>query len=98
MQLIVDDYKIANLTISRNCKRISENLLVRIDNKKVYEGLEFEEEQMQHRASAQKRLKIIHEEIVHIMKQTYEVFRTDGQEVNTRMENAVQKLRVNCYT
>ncbi|XP_033636218.1 dynein heavy chain 2, axonemal-like isoform X2 [Asterias rubens] len=92
VQVIVDDYKIANLTISRNCKRISENLLVRIDNKKVYEGLEFEEEQMQHRASAQKRLKIIHEEIVHIMKQTYEVFRTDGQEVQNHWHRYTEKM------
>jgi dynein heavy chain len=82
VQVIVDDYKIANLTISRNCKRISETLLVRIDSKKVYEGLEFEEEQMKHRASAQTKLKLIHEDIVNIMKQTYEVFRSDGQEVS----------------
>ena len=46
MQEIVDDYKNANLTISKNCKKISEMLLVKIDGKKHYENLEFEEEQV----------------------------------------------------
>lgn len=46
MQDIVDDYKNANLTISKNCKKISEMLLVKIDGKRVYDNLEFEEEQV----------------------------------------------------
>ena len=46
VQEIVDDYKNANLTISKNCKKISEMLLVKIDGKKHYENLEFEEEQV----------------------------------------------------
>ena len=48
MQDIVDDYKNANLTISKNCKKISEMLLVKIDGKRVYDNLEFEEEQVIH--------------------------------------------------
>lgn len=48
MQDIVDDYKNANLTISKNCKKISEMLLVKIDGKRVYDNLEFEEEQVMH--------------------------------------------------
>ena len=46
VQDIVDDYKNANLTISKNCKKISEMLLVKIDGKRVYDNLEFEEEQV----------------------------------------------------
>lgn len=46
VQEIVDEYKNANLTISNNCKKISEMLLVKIDGKKHYENLEFEEEQV----------------------------------------------------
>ena len=42
----MDDYKNANLTISKNCKKISEMLLVKIDGKRVYDNLEFEEEQV----------------------------------------------------
>ena len=48
VQDIVDDYKNANLTISKNCKKISEMLLVKIDGKRVYDNLEFEEEQVMH--------------------------------------------------
>ena len=44
----MDDYKNANLTISKNCKKISEMLLVKIDGKRVYDNLEFEEEQVHH--------------------------------------------------
>lgn len=108
----MDDYKNANLTISTNCKKISEMLLVKIDGKRVYDNLEFEDEQVtgfseltftfwtllgissssdetnqcfclqkNHRSLVQTRLQVIHVEIVGIMKQTYEVFKHDGQEV-----------------
>lgn len=46
VQDIVDDYKNANLTMSKNCKKISEMLLVKIDGKRVYDNLEFEDEQV----------------------------------------------------
>lgn len=77
----MDDYKIANLTVSKSCKRISETLLVSIDGKKVYEGLEFEDDQLRHRNNTQKQLQLIHEEIVATMRKTFEVFKTDGVEV-----------------
>ena len=123
MQDIVDDYKNANLTISKNCKKISEMLLVKIDGKRVYDNLEFEDEQVTklifplnnnilfffismfseywrfiiplkvnqclifnlqkiHGSNVQTRLQVIHIEVVSIMKQTYEVFKHDGQEVD----------------
>lgn len=46
VQGIVDDYKNANLMISKNCVKISEMLLVKIDGKRVYDNLEFEDEQV----------------------------------------------------
>ena len=46
IQAIVDSYKGANLNIQSNCKNISELLLVKIDGKKVYENLEFDEDQV----------------------------------------------------
>ena len=46
MQNIVDGYKNANLTIAANCRTISEMLLIRIDGKRVYDNLEFEDEQV----------------------------------------------------
>ena len=46
VQSIVDDHKNANITISKDCKKISEMLLIKIDGKRVYDNLEFEEEQV----------------------------------------------------
>ncbi|XP_077988088.1 dynein axonemal heavy chain 2-like [Glandiceps talaboti] len=92
VQAIVDDYKTANLTISRNCKRISEMLLIKIDGKRVYDNLEFEEEQQRHRNNVQKRLAMIHDEIVSTMRRTYEVFRTDGQEVQNHWYRYTEKM------
>ena len=40
IQTVVNDYKQANSSISNDCRKISEMLLVRIDGKKVYENLE----------------------------------------------------------
>jgi len=46
VQGMVDSYKGANLDIANVGKGISELLLVRIDSHKVYENLEFEEDQV----------------------------------------------------
>ena len=42
----MDDYKSANMQISKHCVKVSETLLVNIDSRKIYENLEFEEEQV----------------------------------------------------
>ena len=69
------------MEISQKCVNISEMILVKIDSRKVYENLEFDEEQERHRSSIQKRLRQLHDEIVSTMKRTYEVFKADGTEV-----------------
>jgi len=43
---MVDSYKGANSDISHMCKAITEMLLVHIDSRRVYEGLEFDEDQV----------------------------------------------------
>lgn len=78
---MVDNYKTANLTISRTCKTLSETLLVRIDPKVTFENLEFENVQQHHRRNIQQRLLEMHRSIVAIMRSTYDVFRSDGPEV-----------------
>lgn len=92
VQDIVDDYKNANLTISKNCKKISEMLLIKIDGKRVYDNLEFEDEQKNHRSLVQTRLQVIHLEVVGVMKQTYEVFKHDGQEVQSHWLRYTEKI------
>ena len=89
IQAIVDSYKGANMNISKTCKQLSETLLVRIDGKKTYENLEFEQDQQKHRDGTQNRLHEMHRQIVSTMKTTYEVFRTDGNEVRQSVQWAV---------
>ncbi|CAM5129622.1 unnamed protein product [Natator depressus] len=81
VQTIVNEYKAATLAIARSAQQISEALLVRITSKRVYNDLEFEEDQKEHRAWVQQKLMDIHEEVTSIMRQTYEVFKHDSAEV-----------------
>ena len=81
VQGVVDNYKGANMNISQTCKTISETLLVRIDSKKVYENLEFEDDQKQHRNNVQTKLHEMHDHIVRTMHDTYKEFRTAGPDV-----------------
>ncbi|XP_043933259.1 dynein axonemal heavy chain 2 [Protopterus annectens] len=92
VQLIVDEYKAANLMIARSAKQISELLLVLIDGKRVYRDLEFEGDQLAHRENIQQKLIQVHEEIVGIMKRTFEVFRNDGPEVYQHWINYTEKM------
>lgn len=81
MQNIVNEYKAATLAVARRAQQMSEALLVRITGKRVYNDLEFEEDQREHRALLQKKLVNFHEDCIAIMRQTYEVFKHDGPEV-----------------
>lgn len=69
------------MAIARRAQQMSEALLVRITGKRVYNDLEFEEDQKDHRELAQKKLVTFHEDSIAIMRQTYEVFKNDGSEV-----------------
>ena len=46
---IVMEYKQANQQIAFKCRSISESLLVNINNKRVYEELQFKDDQLQHK-------------------------------------------------
>lgn len=90
--MIVDSYKGANMDISQTCKNISETLLVRIDSKKIYENLEFDDDQKHHRASIQKKLHEMHDHITRTMRRTYEVFRVDGPDVQQHWLRYTEKM------
>ncbi len=55
--------------------------VVSSSGKKVYEKLDFDSDQQRYRRNVHLRLHNMHEEIINIMRQTYEVFRVDGPEV-----------------
>uniref|UniRef100_A0A4W3H939 Dynein heavy chain tail domain-containing protein n=1 Tax=Callorhinchus milii TaxID=7868 RepID=A0A4W3H939_CALMI len=81
LQLTIDDYKRANVTIAQSSRQISELLLVHIDGKKTYTDHEFKQQQRTHRDAGQKKLLDVHDNILSIMRQTFEVFKNDGSEV-----------------
>ncbi|KAJ7313214.1 hypothetical protein JRQ81_004493, partial [Phrynocephalus forsythii] len=92
VQTIVNEYKAATLAIARRAQQMSEALLVRITGKRVYNDLEFEEDQKEHRALVQKKLVSLHEDSIAIMRQTYEVFKMDGPEVQQHWFNYTIKM------
>lgn len=81
MQTIANEFKASTLTIGWRAQEISETLLVRISGKRVYRDLEFEEDQREHRAAVQQKLMSLHQDVVAIMTNSYEVFKNDGPEV-----------------
>ncbi|XP_062240587.1 dynein axonemal heavy chain 2 [Platichthys flesus] len=81
VQLIVDGYKVSNLSISSLCHQISETLLIRLDGKTMYRDLEFRDDQKAHQQSQLKILLSAHQEINEIMTRIYNTFSRDGSEV-----------------
>lgn len=79
--MIVNDFKASTLTIGWKAQEMSEMLLVRITGKRVYRDLEFEEAQREHRMTVQQKLVNLHQDVVNIMTNSYEVFKNDGPEV-----------------
>ena len=92
IQAVVDSHKGANLTIGAPCKAMSERLLVKIDGKKVYEKMEFDEEQRRTRTAVQGKLHALHSDVVRTMKATYEVFRADGAEVKQNWHGYTERV------
>ncbi|XP_034845406.1 dynein heavy chain 2, axonemal [Mirounga leonina] len=81
VQTIVNEFKASTLTIGWRAQEISETLLVRISSKRVYRDLEFEEDQREHRAAVQQKLMSLHQDVVAIVTNSYEVFKNDGPEI-----------------
>ena len=77
----VTEYKSANQLIAQKCRMISENLLVKINTKRVYEELQFYDDQIEHKEKVQDKLYGLYHEIMTIMKMQFSVFQRDGQEV-----------------
>uniref|UniRef100_A0A3Q0KTZ4 Dynein axonemal heavy chain 2 n=1 Tax=Schistosoma mansoni TaxID=6183 RepID=A0A3Q0KTZ4_SCHMA len=43
LQLIVDEYKLANINIKENCEEITKNLLIKLQSNRIYENTEFDD-------------------------------------------------------
>jgi dynein heavy chain len=93
LQAIVDKYKDSLMSCFRSCKKISEQLLVRIDPRKICENLEFEEDQMKHRKQTSVKLAEFYESIEHTLKSTHEIFKKDdSEEVKREWNKLIDKI------
>ena len=91
LQIVVDNYKVSYLNISQTCVKISESLLLFLDQKRTYENLDFDTEQQNHRSNVEQRLTELHEHIVKRMLHTYEVFKDDGPDVQNAWVKFTEK-------
>lgn len=80
LQAVVDKYKDSLMHCFRCCKKISEELLVKIVCKRPFENLEFEEDQAKHRRQAMQKLLDHYESIEHTLKNVHEIFKKDESE------------------
>ncbi|KAI2662835.1 Dynein axonemal heavy chain 2 [Labeo rohita] len=92
VQLMVDEYKAANLAASKLCEQISELLLVRVDGKMVYGDLEFQEDQQSHQHSQLLRLQNAHQDIIKNLARVYGTFHLDGPEVQQHWVSYMEKM------
>ncbi|XP_066933177.1 dynein axonemal heavy chain 2-like [Clytia hemisphaerica] len=92
VQTVVDDFKTSIVDIMKKCRSISEALLIKIDPKRVYDDLDFDEEQRVHRKAVQTRLQSIHESIVVLMRRIYEVFKNDSHEIQNQWIRFTDKI------
>ncbi|TRY86536.1 hypothetical protein DNTS_031646 [Danionella cerebrum] len=92
VQLMVDEYKAANLACSRLCDQISELLLLHLDGKTVYGEREFQEEQQRHQHTQLLRLTNAHHEIIKIVSRVYSTFQNDGYEVHQHWITYIEKM------
>ncbi|KAL0970220.1 hypothetical protein UPYG_G00238880 [Umbra pygmaea] len=94
IQLMVNEYKAANLAVSRLCAVVSELLLVRVDGKTVYRDLEFERDQQAHRQAQLQKIQAAHQDIVATLSRVYQTFRNDGPEVQQHWVEYTEKMDV----
>ncbi|XP_044040597.1 dynein axonemal heavy chain 2-like isoform X2 [Siniperca chuatsi] len=92
VQLMVDRYKVSNLSIANLCRQMSETLLVRLDGKTVYRNLEFEDDQKAHQQSQLQILRSAHQDIVDIMTRIHDTFSNDGPEVQEHWVTYTEKV------
>lgn len=77
----MDEYKTADLTISKLCVDMSDMRLVCLDGKTLYKDLEFQQDQQMHQHNQLIRIKAAHQEVIDIMRRVYQTFCKDGPEV-----------------
>lgn len=86
------DYKHANVKIGKLATKISNILMIKVDQKRLYERTQFNDYQDNHRVRTV--LKIAHEykNITVILRSVFEMFRSDGKEVKAQWIKYLKKI------
>lgn len=86
------NYKNANIKIGKLATKISNILMIKVDQKRLYQKNEFNDYQEQHRVKTV--LKIAHEykDITVILRSVFEMFKSDGSEVKTQWIKYLRKI------
>ncbi len=93
LQVVVDKYKASLVDCFKSCKQISEHLLVKIDTRKQFENLDFEDDQAKHRKAVSVLLSELYDSIEVRLKTTYEVFRKDeSTEVQAQWSRLTERM------
>ncbi|EKX36467.1 hypothetical protein GUITHDRAFT_97557 [Guillardia theta CCMP2712] len=71
---------------------IADTLLVKIENKRIYEEGSFEQVQDEHRSDVKNKLKNAHEEIKNLISKSYEMFSNDMEEIQREWHRYVSKI------
>ncbi len=89
MKAIVDEFNARRKSILKNIKDLSELQLVRIENKKLYDDVEFEAAQSEHRKRIGDRLDRLHGEIRQTLSDLCKLFAGDSAESAKELDNFV---------
>lgn len=89
---IIHNYKMSNRLIGEHCRAISECLLVKHEEKRLYEGNEFEVEQKRYRDRAKQEIESIHQEVVATMRKTFEMFQGDTGDIQSHWVGYLDKI------
>ena len=82
---LVQTFDSSKRLIGRSCRMVATTSLVLLKKKNIYAQEMFEEEQSSHQRHVMQKFGEVHAEVKGLMQKTYETFRTDGDEVSSRM-------------
>ena len=82
---LVQTFDSSKRLIGRSCRMVATTSLVLLKKKNIYAQEMFEEEQSSHQRHVMHKFGEVHAEVKGLMQKTYETFRTDGDEVCSRM-------------
>ena len=89
---LVTSFKENHGQIVKLCGIIGDTLLIKIENKRIYEEGSFEHTQEQHRVEVKAKLKHAHEEIKVLMSSSYEMFSGDNEEIQREWQRYVARI------